>query len=171
MKRRHMAHHFHDENGNFGITTFFWDKVFGTYYDRPERPVKSPTVFNLGYTPEVAEVYPYVAELSGGVATGHPRQRGRSRLVAKAIELTVHLAQDPETRLWYVADSQVPGLRLEAASVHELIRMVADVAPELVDLNREEIAASHDKRLAGPEAARPPVAIRPVIDTPLAIAC
>ena len=50
MKRRHMAHHFHDENGNYGITTFFWDKVFGTYYDRPERPEKSPTVFNLGYT-------------------------------------------------------------------------------------------------------------------------
>jgi hypothetical protein len=77
MKRRHMAHHFHDESGNFGITTFFWDKVFKTYYDRPERPHKSPTVFNLGYTEEVAEVYPYVAELSGGVATGHPRQRDR----------------------------------------------------------------------------------------------
>lgn len=77
MKRRHMAHHFHDENGNYGITTFFWDKVFKTYYDRPERPEKSPTVFNLGYTPEVAEVYPWVAELSGGVETGHPRQRGR----------------------------------------------------------------------------------------------
>jgi hypothetical protein len=37
--------------------------------------VKSPTVFNLGYTPEVAEHYPWVARLSGGVATGHPRQR------------------------------------------------------------------------------------------------
>jgi sterol desaturase/sphingolipid hydroxylase (fatty acid hydroxylase superfamily) len=77
MKRRHMAHHFHDENGNYGITTFLWDKAFGTFYDRPERPVKSPTVFNLGYTPEVAEKYPHVARLSGGVATGHPRQRGR----------------------------------------------------------------------------------------------
>ena len=75
MKRRHMAHHFHDESGNYGITTFFWDKVFKTYYDRPERPNKSPTVFNLGYTEEVAEIYPYVARLSGGVATGHPRQR------------------------------------------------------------------------------------------------
>ena len=75
MKRRHMAHHFHDENGNYGITTFFWDKIFKTWYDRPERPEKSPTVFNLGYTEEVAKAYPYVAELSGGVATGHPRQR------------------------------------------------------------------------------------------------
>src|SRR3954469_7512461 len=24
MKKRHMAHHFHDENGNYGITTFLW---------------------------------------------------------------------------------------------------------------------------------------------------
>jgi hypothetical protein len=37
--------------------------------------VKSATVFNPGYTEEVAQVYPWVAELSGGVATGHPRQR------------------------------------------------------------------------------------------------
>ena len=77
MKRKHMAHHFHDETGNFGITTFFWDKLFGTHYDKGERQ-KSPTVFNLGYTPEVAEKYPHVARLSGGVATGHPRQRERA---------------------------------------------------------------------------------------------
>jgi len=76
MKKRHMAHHFHDETGNFGITTFFWDKLFGTHYDRAERPQKSPTVFNLGYTPEVAEKWPHVARLSGGVATSHPRRRG-----------------------------------------------------------------------------------------------
>lgn len=76
MKKRHMAHHFHDENGNYGITTFFWDKLFGTWYDRADRPEKSPTVFNLGYTPEIAARYPHVARLSGGVATGHPRRRG-----------------------------------------------------------------------------------------------
>jgi sterol desaturase/sphingolipid hydroxylase (fatty acid hydroxylase superfamily) len=78
MKKRHMAHHFHDENGNYGITSFVWDRLFGTFYDRPQRPKKSPTVFNLGYTPEVAERYPHVAKLSGGVATGHPRQRDRA---------------------------------------------------------------------------------------------
>lgn len=77
LKKRHMAHHFHDENGNFGITNFFWDRLFGTLYERSERPEKSPTVFNLGYTPEVAKRFPKVAELSGGVATGHPRQRAR----------------------------------------------------------------------------------------------
>ena len=77
MKARHMAHHFHDETGNFGITNFLWDRLFGTFYERPDRPEKSPTVFNLGYTPEVAKLYPRVAKLSGGVATGHPRQRQR----------------------------------------------------------------------------------------------
>ena len=75
MKKRHMAHHFHDERGNYGITNYFWDRRLGTFYDRPERPEKSPTVFNLGYTPEVAKRYPWVARLSGGVATGHPRKR------------------------------------------------------------------------------------------------
>lgn len=89
----------------------------------------------------------------------------------KAVELEVHLAQDAETQLWYVTSSDVPGLRVEAESVHELIRKVEDVAPELVDLNREEIAASHDPRLAGPPEQRPLVTIRPVIDTPFAIAC
>ena len=34
MKARHMAHHFHDESGNFGITNFVWDKAFGTFYER-----------------------------------------------------------------------------------------------------------------------------------------
>lgn len=78
MKARHMAHHFHDETGNYGITNFFWDRLFGTFYERNERKEKSQTVFNLGYTDEVARQYPRVKELSGGiVATGHPRQRDR----------------------------------------------------------------------------------------------
>jgi sterol desaturase/sphingolipid hydroxylase (fatty acid hydroxylase superfamily) len=75
MKTRHMEHHFHDEDGNFGITNFMWDKLFGTYYQRGERPEKSETVFNLGYTTEAAEKWPWVASMSGGVAEGHPRQR------------------------------------------------------------------------------------------------
>jgi sterol desaturase/sphingolipid hydroxylase (fatty acid hydroxylase superfamily) len=77
MKARHMAHHFHDESGNFGITNFAWDRLFGTFYERIERPIRSATVFNLGYTEEVAAIYPWVANLSGGVVSGHPRQRDR----------------------------------------------------------------------------------------------
>ncbi len=75
MKKHHMAHHFHDETGNFGITSFWPDKLFGTFYEREERPFKSQTVFNLGYTDDVAEEYPWVSDMSGGVAKGHPRKR------------------------------------------------------------------------------------------------
>lgn len=78
MKQRHMEHHFHHERGNFGITNYWWDHVLGTYYERKDRPDKSPTVFNLGYTEDVAVRYPWVKQLSGGViATGHPRQRAK----------------------------------------------------------------------------------------------
>lgn len=79
MKKRHMAHHFHDENGNFGITSFWPDRLFGTLYDRQDRPEKSETVFNLGYTDSVAEVYPWVSRMSGGVARGHPRKRAANQ--------------------------------------------------------------------------------------------
>lgn len=75
MKRRHMAHHFHDEDGNFGITNFFWDRLFKTLYEREDRQEKSPTVFNLGYDDLAAQKYPWVARLSGGVKSGTPRDR------------------------------------------------------------------------------------------------
>lgn len=79
MKQRHMMHHFHDEDGNYGITNFFWDRLFGTMYERSGDRPKSPTVFNLGYTQEAAERYPWVSRLSGGVAVGHPRYRDQQQ--------------------------------------------------------------------------------------------
>lgn len=74
MKMRHMEHHFHDENGNFGITNFAWDWLFGTYYTRPDRPLKSPTVFNLGYDRDMAERYPWVAKASNDLEAA-PRRK------------------------------------------------------------------------------------------------
>ena len=62
----------------FGIG-YGLDWLFGTLYERAERKAKSPTVFNLGYTEEVAKVYPWVANLSGGVIqNSHPRQRAQA---------------------------------------------------------------------------------------------
>lgn len=63
MKARHLAHHFHDENGNYGITNFAWDRLLGTRYERRDRPARSPTVFNLGYDDGAARRYPWVARL------------------------------------------------------------------------------------------------------------
>ena len=75
IKTRHLEHHFHNEKGNFGITSFFWDHRFGTYYEKREGEERSATVFNLGYTEDMAELYPWVSRLSGGVMTENPRQR------------------------------------------------------------------------------------------------
>lgn len=64
IKQRHLAHHFHNENGNFGIAEFFWDRVFGTFYaELSDRP-RSATARNLGYTDEMAAKYPWVRDLT-----------------------------------------------------------------------------------------------------------
>ncbi|MEM9880619.1 MAG: sterol desaturase family protein [Pseudomonadota bacterium] len=75
MKRKHMAHHFHDETGNFGITNFMWDKLLGTNYEATKERERSETVFNLGYTKDAAEKYPWVANMSGGVSEDPSRPR------------------------------------------------------------------------------------------------
>ncbi|MFW2831494.1 sterol desaturase family protein [Sphingomonas sp. ID0503] len=75
IKQRHLAHHFHNEDGNYGITNYLWDRVFGTYYERIGERKKSPTVHNLGYTAEVAKRYPHVARLTGRVGPDRPTTR------------------------------------------------------------------------------------------------
>lgn len=68
MKKLHLAHHFHNEKGNYGITNFFWDKLFVTFYKSPEEVSRSETVFNLGYSENESEKYPWVTALSSSVA-------------------------------------------------------------------------------------------------------
>jgi sterol desaturase/sphingolipid hydroxylase (fatty acid hydroxylase superfamily) len=88
VKQLHMAHHFHNESGNFGITSFLWDRLLGTLHDPPGTAPRSPTTFNLGYTEEEARRYPRVAELSrpresgadgGGAAPVRPHAAARER--------------------------------------------------------------------------------------------
>jgi hypothetical protein len=55
------------------------------------------------------------------------------------IELSVHLAQDRETQRWFIARSDIPGLWLEAATAPALMERIAAAAPELIELNAEEI--------------------------------
>ncbi len=64
IKRLHLAHHFHNETGNFGITNFLWDRLLGTFYAKPTALPLSPTTRNLGYTEQVSERYPWVARLT-----------------------------------------------------------------------------------------------------------
>jgi sterol desaturase/sphingolipid hydroxylase (fatty acid hydroxylase superfamily) len=72
IKKLHMAHHFHNENGNFGIISFWPDQLLGTHYEEMADRPRSATVFNLGYDEAEAERYPYVAALT-------PNRRGRGR--------------------------------------------------------------------------------------------
>lgn len=74
MKERHLQHHFHNENGNYGITNFVVDRLLGTFYESAKDLPRSPTVFNLGYDVEEAKRYPWVAELSGELPRDRPRR-------------------------------------------------------------------------------------------------
>jgi sterol desaturase/sphingolipid hydroxylase (fatty acid hydroxylase superfamily) len=68
IKKHHMAHHFHNETGNFGITSTFVDRLVGTHYeDRGARP-RSPHIYDLGYDEAEAARYPWVAERSRNAA-------------------------------------------------------------------------------------------------------
>ncbi len=64
MKRYHLMHHFRNENYNFGITNFFWDRITGTFQPEPAAVPRSETVFNIGYTEAQKKRYPWVAELA-----------------------------------------------------------------------------------------------------------
>ena len=64
IKERHLAHHFHNERGNFGIAEFFWDKVFGTFYRNKDDRPRTQTARNLGYDSEMADKFPWVKELT-----------------------------------------------------------------------------------------------------------
>ena len=72
IKQVHVLHHFHYEKGNFGITNYFWDKVFGTYYEDAKARPRSPTVFNMGYTVKEAEHYPWVMLKTGAPPRDRP---------------------------------------------------------------------------------------------------
>lgn len=77
IKKRHLAHHFHNENGNFGIAEFFWDRSFGTFYaETADRP-RSATARNLGYTDEMAGKFPWVKELTDAEPETRKAMRNR----------------------------------------------------------------------------------------------
>lgn len=78
-KKRHLAHHFHSEHGNFGITNFVWDRLFGTYYESPKGMPRSETVYNLGYQGDEVRRFPWVAELSGMTLEEAALGRGKAR--------------------------------------------------------------------------------------------
>ena len=49
--------------------------------------------------------------------------------------ITVHAEWDPEAEVWFVADSDVPGLVTGAATLPELLTKLKAMIPELIELN------------------------------------
>jgi predicted RNase H-like HicB family nuclease len=97
----------------------------------------------------------------------------RSDRMRATFELKVHLASDDETGRWYVAESDIPGLWLEADTPSELMAKIQEAAPEMLELNKEEVlrnclekAAKKHTRKADCSQAR----IMPVFDSPLSLA-
>ena len=72
LKQNHLAHHFHNENGNYGIVSFIPDKLLGSYYRNARERPKSASVYNLGYDIEEARRYPWVMELTGALPRDRP---------------------------------------------------------------------------------------------------
>ena len=46
------------------------------------------------------------------------------------------IARDDEAGVWYVSDTDFPGLVAEAASERDLVRRIRKLVPELYELNR-----------------------------------
>lgn len=79
IKKLHLQHHFHDETHNFGITSFLPDLLFGTFCGRAQSNEKSETVFNLGYTGDDVEKYPWVARLTDDINEAEAIEKGIGR--------------------------------------------------------------------------------------------
>jgi sterol desaturase/sphingolipid hydroxylase (fatty acid hydroxylase superfamily) len=77
LKRLHLLHHFHNERGNFGITSFLVDRVASTYYDQPGAMPRSATVFNLGSGDAERRRYPWLAQRSALPDRAHGARAGR----------------------------------------------------------------------------------------------
>lgn len=51
------------------------------------------------------------------------------------ISFSVNAEWDPEAEVWYVSESNVPGLVTEASTIDELLRKLKVMVPEMLELN------------------------------------
>lgn len=64
---------------------------------------------------------------------------------------TIHAAYDPDARVWYTMDCDVPGLVTEGETLERLRERAAAVMPELIEDNAHFIP---EDRRAGPHFLR-----------------
>ncbi len=53
---------------------------------------------------------------------------------------TVHIEWDEEAKVWYVQESDVPGLCIEAATIERMSERLSEIIPELLAANGIEPA-------------------------------
>ena len=83
------------------------------------------------------------------------------------VDLQVHIARDSETGRWFISESDIPGLWLEATSPGELLQKIAAAAPEMIELNAGEIRMARGGP-ATPHQLR--ATVRPVFHSSLDLA-
>lgn len=108
-----------------------------------------------------------------GHISGGPRWSAFA--MPEKIELKVHLAFDDEAQVWYIAESDIPGLSLEGATPADLVNRIQEAAPELIELNIEEIIRAKGIDLPRAERhqereQRPSMQWRPVFDSGMDLA-
>ena len=60
------------------------------------------------------------------------------------MQFRVTFAYDAGAKVWYVEDSDVPGLHVEAATPNEMLAELRDILPELIRLNSSLIFGNGD---------------------------
>jgi hypothetical protein len=100
--------------------------------------------------------------------------RRSKRIMEESYELRVHLACDQDSGRWYVAESDIPGLWLEADNPIALIERIQLAAPEMIELNQSEIVekcrAKNAKSNQVAQSGRATPLWKPVFDSPLSLA-
>ena len=65
---------------------------------------------------------------------------------------TIWANYDPEARVWYTVNGDIPGLLVDASSIEELAKKAGSHLPDLLEIHAEDFA---DKsRLEGPHSIR-----------------
>lgn len=52
---------------------------------------------------------------------------------------------DAEAGVWYTAETDIPGLVIEAQTVEEFGRLVMELAPEMIELNVHHLDSAPDR--------------------------
>ena len=65
---------------------------------------------------------------------------------------SVHANYDPEARVWYAIDGDIPGLAVDAETLEQLEVKVANMLDDLLDIHRDDFA--DPSVLVGPHMIR-----------------